>query len=605
MSLPASFAALTCLALHASPLALAQLSVVQVSPARNALFAPTAGAIEVQCNQPLADFSVTPASFQVFGRWSGPRAGTLEVQGALIRFEPERPFFPGEQVTVALSQTVQTWTGDVLSGGHVFQFWTRSSPGSGIHQQTLSFEVKLPGESIAQAYGICAADLDADGDPDFSIPCEITSDVRVFENLGCGTFSGPALHALPSGSYPSPNDTADFDHDGKVDLAVGNIVGNTVSVLFGSATPDYEPAVTYPSGSAPRALAAIDVDADGDADLVVANLNSSDLSLHRNQGNGSFAPPTFFEGGGQGESALAAVDADSDGIWDLFVGHRNSQTATCLLGDGTGGFQFVDSTPIGGQAWMMASGDIDADGDVDVSSANSAQGNAGIARNDGTGHWASAQTLIAGGFTIATDLGDLDADGDLDLVLSNYATADWTIYRNDGAGNFALASTLSAGQAGSCMTIVDHDRDGDMDLIGIDELADQVLVFEHLSFAPFGVESGDCAGRLRVDNLAGWSGFGSAPPHDIEAGAKVFFGLSGKPFTTPILAFGLAKQPGFGVVSGTLNLTAPVLVPMGPNSAKGANLLAIPMPLGLPAGLEIAVQAWDAGSLTNAEVLRF
>lgn len=580
------------------------LEVLSVSPPANEIFALTAAPIVVQLNQGIADWSVDSNSFSVLGRWSGVRAGTRTVAGSTLVFEPDEPFFPGEQVTVSLSRNVQTWSGEPLAGGHGWQYWTRSTKSSGTFQLAATYEIKLPGEFISQAYGISAVDLDGDGDPDFSIPCEVSSDVRVFENLGCGNFAGPQLHALPPGSYPSPNDTADFDGDGRIDLAVANINGDSASVLLGSGNGGYLSSFEQATGSTPRAIVAVDADADGATDLVVANLGSSNLSYLRNQSNGAFDSASFFEGGGQGESALASVDANGDGRWDLFVGHRNSQTATSQLGDGNGQFTFRDSTFIGGQAWMFAAGDLDGDGDVDLTSANSSQGNVGLAFNDGTGLWAGTQTLNSGGFTIATDLGDFDADGDLDLVLSNYSTADWTIYRNDGTGQFSAAPSLASNQAGSCMTIVDHDLDGDLDLVGIDELSDQILVFEQVDVALPGLQAGQCDAQLRVDNLAGSAGFGGNSPHPATPGRDLFFGFSGQPLDPPLLAVGLPAWPGATLPVGQLNVAAPIVLPLPTPSSEGSSLLPVEIPFGLPPGLELAVQAYQAGRLSNAEVLR-
>lgn len=288
----------------------------------------------------------------------------------------------------------------------------------------------------------------------------------------------------------------------------------------------------------------------------------------------------------------------------MFVGHRNSQTVTSQLGNGNGQFTFRDSAFIGGQSWSLAAGDLDGDGDVDLTSANSSQGNVGLAFNDGTGAWVGTQTLIAGGFTIATDLGDLDADGDLDLVLSNYATADWTVYHNDGTGQFSLAPPLAATLAGSCMTIVDHDLDGDMDLIGIDEISDQILVFEQVDVTLPGLQAGQCDTQLRVDNLAGSAGFGGNSPHPATPGRDLFFGFSGQPFAPSLLAVGFPASSGAALPFGLLNVSAPVVLPLPPTSSGGNSLLPVRIPFGLPPGLELAVQAFQAGRLSNAEVLR-
>jgi hypothetical protein len=108
---------------------------------------------------------------------------------------------------------------------------------------------------------------------------------------------------LPNGSRPSTNEGADFDGDGIIDLAVGDITGNALSILLGNGTGGYRAHVTYPSGSGTRGLCVLDVEGDGDMDVVTANRVSSSLALHRNRGDGTFVAATSFDGGGTGETS--------------------------------------------------------------------------------------------------------------------------------------------------------------------------------------------------------------------------------------------------------------------------------------------------------------
>ena len=47
------------------------------------------------------------------------------------------------------------------------------------------------------------------------------------------------IFALPSGSKPSTNEGADFNRDGKLDFAVGNIQGGTAGVFIGNGDGDH------------------------------------------------------------------------------------------------------------------------------------------------------------------------------------------------------------------------------------------------------------------------------------------------------------------------------------------------------------------------------
>src|SRR5438034_1418988 len=80
---------------------------------------------------------------------------------------------------------------------------------------------------------------------------------------------------------------ADFNGDGKMDLATANSAGSSVSILFGNGDGSFSPAVDYRSGRNPSSLAVADFNGDGEPDLVVANAGDSTVSFLINNGNGT------------------------------------------------------------------------------------------------------------------------------------------------------------------------------------------------------------------------------------------------------------------------------------------------------------------------------
>src|SRR5205085_3943210 len=121
----------------------------------------------------------------------------------------------------------------------------------------------------------------------------------------------------PTGNTPSPNEHADMNNDGKIDVITCDTAGNSVSVLLGNGDGTFQPAITYPMGLDPRGLAVLDADGDGDVDVATANNGGGNVALARNDGAGVLGAPTFLDGGGSGEFALTAADMDQDGIVDL------------------------------------------------------------------------------------------------------------------------------------------------------------------------------------------------------------------------------------------------------------------------------------------------
>src|SRR2546426_4965134 len=73
--------------------------------------------------------------------------------------------------------------------------------------------------------------------------------LEVLEDRCLLSFS-PAV-SYPAGANPQAVVTADFNGDGRLDLATANAGDNTVSVLLGNANGTFQPAVNSATGGGP------------------------------------------------------------------------------------------------------------------------------------------------------------------------------------------------------------------------------------------------------------------------------------------------------------------------------------------------------------------
>ncbi|MGE4620059.1 MAG: FG-GAP-like repeat-containing protein [Planctomycetota bacterium] len=474
-------------ALFLSPLLQAQagqLQVVGISPTSNFLTAPVNTTISVNLDEAVNPATVTPASFWAFGRWSGPAEGVISIEngGMTIRLTPDNPFSTGEQVMVILAEDITSLTGSTIqSGGYSFLFWTKAGPATLDFTVIDEWSTRTNPNVSTRSYGGIGSDLDNDGYLDIAVINEDTADVRCYLNQanGSGLFSQMITPVSSVNLQASPNEPADFNRDGNVDLVVCNIAMDTVSILIGNGDGTFQPQQQIDVGLAPRGVAVLDVDGDGDMDVVNTNYGNGNLSILTNIGNASgvFTGPSFFEGGGAGERSLATGDMNGDGLLDLVIGMINSGEIVINLNDGDGTFTESGSEPAVSGTWMLALGDLNGDGHLDVTSVNASQDNGTINFGNGDGTISSPDVYPADNFPLATDVGDMDGDGDLDWVISSYL-GDWYFYVNDGNGNFSFQEEIFAPVAASCAVMMDVDNDGDLDLTLIDELADVVIIYQ-------------------------------------------------------------------------------------------------------------------------------
>ena len=193
--------------------------------------------------------------------------------------------------------------------------------------------------------------------------------VSVLLGNGNGTFQ--AQQTFATGGSARGIITADFNHDGKLDLAVAD--SNAVGVLLGNGNGTFGPVTNYAAGNSPTSLVAGDFTGDGNVDLALADAGSNTVCVLLGNGNGTFGPTaTFAAGSSYLPSGIAAADFNADGKLDLVVSNVNSNSVSVLLGDGHGAFGSALTVGVPNPVSVMAA-DLNGDGrpDLAVSSTSS------------------------------------------------------------------------------------------------------------------------------------------------------------------------------------------------------------------------------------------
>ena len=219
-----------------------------------------------------------------------------------------------------------------------------------------------------------------------------------------------------------------------------------------------------------NALVLIDHDHDGDLDLVVGNDFGEPDRLYDNDGNGVFTDVTASRmpvtAGNTVE--IAAGDVNGDTFGDLVLTWYNGQ-ARLYLGSANGGF--VDATAGRMPVEVMRSiavalGDIDGDADLDI--VFGVDGQSRVYRNNGQGFFSDYTQFALPPMNLlinAVQLVDLDGDGDRDLLTYEYGTPGIRPFSNNGSGIFTQSTfpglpSVFFGR----MVAADFDGDGDNDI---------------------------------------------------------------------------------------------------------------------------------------------
>lgn len=596
----ATFVASSVLSSWAS--AFAALTVSSVSPGNLENGVSPARSVVLTFNQALDPSTVDATSFALTGKTSGvvPVVVTLDASGTQVTLSPTRPFFIAETVHVRVASSVRAVTQEALTRGFQSAFSIRGGTSSKQFQLADVVEFRLPGEGLTRLYGFNALDVDGDGSPDMSGTNEVSSDVRVKRNDGCGDFGPTTIVPLPSGGEPSPNDVADFDDDGRTDLVTGNQNGNSIALFRNDGAGSYLAPLVVGVGGSCHGVAAIDVDGDGDVDLAAGNLSA--VRVLKNDGTGALTDSGGVDAGGSGEWQVAAADANADGRFDLFVSNYYSGSIGLLRASGAASFTLSATKVTGATAWPIGAGDVDGDGFADAVVGDNQNGIATLVRGNGAGGFGASSNVPVGAQPVGVRLGDLDGDADLDLSVANFGSANCTVYFNqfDQGAGFVAGPVLDSEISGSCSVLIDVDRDGDTDVVVTDEITDKAFVYRQTGPSPAGVQPPSCAATLRIDQRALRGGFGGAPATALALGSTTFLGITGAATQPYAILLGIGQQAGVPTSAGLFHLSvaAPIVTLVsgfagfGPmTNAAGEALLMATLPAAAITGVPITLQA--------------
>jgi hypothetical protein len=194
---------------------------------------------------------------------------------------------------------------------------------------------------------IVIGDIDGDGRPDLITANDNANHLSILRNAttnpGAISFTSAYTFAAAGGSNSEGVALADFNGDGKLDLAIGNYSLNTISVLPNIAVSgtigsgSFGTVVTIACSANPRVLAAGDVNGDGLPDLVaVSQANPGTLMVFYNKsssGGGMAFTGNFTYSTGANVSwhpFLALGDLNTDGMQDIVTVNRNLSNSSSI-----------------------------------------------------------------------------------------------------------------------------------------------------------------------------------------------------------------------------------------------------------------------------------
>lgn len=343
-------------------------------------------------------------------------------------------------------------------------------------------------------------DLNADGRLDLvsvawgNVTTSFTGNglLNVYLQRSDGSFAGPSVYNTDMEATSVA--LADFDSDGKLDVAVVNVLYD-LDIFLNQGGGALGALVHHSVPPSALAMASADFNRDGHADLAVTTQAPS-VDIHLGDGAGSFATPSSYQTSGNND-AIAVGDLNGDGYSDIVVSGFSwaglcgngvlclptgpgPGTVNVLLNQGDGTLAPQTSYDAGNGTASVALGDFNGDHALDIVAANGVDRTLSVWLNQGDGSFAAAATLAnpetgtssSGlGFSYlgaAVATGDFNGDGHVDIALAQDSASNRTgtlyLFINQGDGSFADPASYSLTAVPYALVSADWNRDGLADL---------------------------------------------------------------------------------------------------------------------------------------------
>jgi FG-GAP-like repeat/Bacterial Ig-like domain (group 3) len=398
----------------------------------------------------------------------------------------------------------------------------------GLSPSIPSFTQSSTAVGLAPA-AIAVGDFNGDGKLDMAVADAKGNSVTILLGNGNGTFTrdSSAIPGTVALSTPISVVAADFNDDGNLDLAVLNRGSNTVTILQGAGNGTFTLKSTHATGNMPYQVVAADFNRDGKLDLAITNYSDSTVTILLGNGDGTFSPgPQTLSA--SGPVGLVAADFNGDGQMDLAVAALFANSVIVFLGDGDGTFVGLPF-PTGTTPYYLAVADFNLDGRPDLAITNDFESSITVLVNTGGGSFSIGPQLSTGPSPKGIVVADFNGDGFPDIAVANIEGAGLTVLF--GGNNLTFtAENISLGSTSQPYAIAAADLhgDGSPDLVASDYQNNDLAILRDTAVSTLSVSGVAVPGTGTHKVQAVYAG---SPPYTSSASGTVTLSATPTPAT--------------------------------------------------------------------------
>ncbi len=367
---------------------------------------------------------------------------------------------------------------DIVVGDNEFSLVYMRGYGDGTFGAALNYYSPIADGGHAYGVTIASGDFNGDGNEDFVVgnTGDPTVGITVFLSRTDGSLLPGVNYGTGDGNYESVA-VADFDQNGKLDIAVADVTGGVVRIFNGVGDGTFTTGGKFTTDSSatwPVAIVAGDFNHDGYPDIAAVNYFSKNVGILLNDQNGGFVLSANYSLSGYPvyPSNIVAASLRGNSTLDLILPLAGRASVAVLSGNGDGTFLPEGDLALDGFPMDVAVGDLNQDAKPDLAVTVGSNG-IDVVLGNGDGTFQTPQLFVSSLQDVRGDLPltsnvkilDIDGDGKPDLVYTNPEFGTVGILYGRGDGTFDAPAEFPAGGYAWGLATADLNQDGAPDVV--------------------------------------------------------------------------------------------------------------------------------------------